>query len=303
MGTTLRQASRAADDLFQLAEAITGLPLRTLCDEGPLSELTRTSIAQIAVVVVSLAAAAHLTEVLGRKPEAPAVAGHSVGELAAYCWAGVLDAETTLRLVHARGQLMERDAAQLDGTMVAVLNLDAEALRRICAEASAKTDAGVEVANLNAPGQVVLSGDRAAIAAASELATTAGARRVIPLTVGGPFHSHYMEPAARNFQDVVARAAFHEPVTPVVLNTTAAATTDVDTLRAELSVQITSPVRWEDTLHTLAKMGCSTFIELGPGQVLTGLIRRTLPDARAVAAGDPAAVASVAELVAWAPTL
>jgi [acyl-carrier-protein] S-malonyltransferase len=300
MGTALRQASRSAEDLFQLAEDVTGLPLRQLCEEGPLSELTRTSVAQIGVVVVSLAAAAHLDEMLGRRPEAIAVAGHSVGELAAYCWAGALDAETTIRLVHRRGQLMERDSSQVDGTMVAVLNLGAEALVRLCSEASARTGSTVQVANLNAPGQVVLSGERTAIAAASELATAAGARRVIPLTVGGPFHSRYMEAAARNFADAVSRADFHQPHTPIVLNTTAAATTNVEALRGELVTQITSPVRWEESVQALARMGCTSFVELGPGQVLTGLVRRTCPEAHAVAAGTPEEVNSIVQQLAGA---
>ncbi len=302
MGTALRQASPAVEKIFELAEDLSGLPLRRLCDEGPLPELTRTSIAQIAVVVVSLAAAQHLEEVLGRRPEVAAVAGHSVGELAAYCWAGVLEPETTIKLVHQRGQLMERDSSQADGTMVAVLNLDAESLRGICAEASGKAGASVEVANLNAPGQVVLSGDRAAIAVATELATAAGARRVIPLTVGGPFHSRYMKTAAKDFRDIVSQADFHQPSIPIVLNTTAAATTDIDALRAELPLQVTSPVLWEDSLHTLADMGCATFVELGPGQVLSGLVRRTLPDARSIAAGTPDAISAVAELFSLAPS-
>ena len=298
MGTALRRASRAAEDLFQLAEDVTDLPLRKLCEEGPLSELTRTSVAQIGVVVVSLAAAIHLEEMLSRKPEAIAVAGHSVGELAAYCWAGALDAETAIRLVHRRGQLMERDSSQVDGTMVAVLNLDAEALLSVCTQASAQTGSTVQVANLNAPGQVVLSGERTAIAAASELATAAGARRVIQLTVGGPFHSRYMEPAARDFADAIGHADFHQPHTPIVLNTSAAATTDVEALRGELVTQITNPVRWEDSLQALARLGCTTFIELGPGQVLTGLVRRTLPEAGAVSAGTPEEVENIVQQLA-----
>jgi len=302
MGTALRQASPAAEQIFLLAERITDLPLRSLCDEGPLEELTRTSVAQVAVVVVSLAAAAHLREVVGGRPEALAVAGHSVGELAAYCWAGVLDEETTIRLVHERGRLMERDSSQVDGTMVAVLNVDATALRGICSEASARTGASVEVANLNAPGQVVLSGERAAIAFASELATAAGARRVIPLNVGGPFHSRYMEAAAHDFRDIVFWAELHQPHTPIVLNSTGEATTDPDALRVELSRQITSPVRWEDSVHTLAKMGCSTFVELGPGQVLAGLVRRTLPEAPTLSAGAPDAIVTAAALFLGAPS-
>jgi len=296
MGVALRRTSARAEEIFVLAEEVSRLPLRKLCEEGPIEELTRTRVAQLAVVTVSLAAAAHLEEVLGARPSVVAVAGHSVGELAAYCWGGALELETTLRLVHRRGELMERDSSQIDGTMVAVLNLDAEPLSKLCAEASLRTGTCVEVANLNAPGQVVLSGDREAIAAVTELATAAGARRVIPLTVGGPFHSRYMAAAGADFASVVTNETFSTPHTPVVLNTSGRAVSDPQALAEELAVQITSPVRWEDSVRELQSMGCSTFIELGPGQVLTGLIRRTLPEANAVSAGTPETVASVSQL-------
>jgi [acyl-carrier-protein] S-malonyltransferase len=302
MGTALRRASRGAEEVFLLAESITDLPLRRLCDEGPLEELTRTSIAQVAVVAVSLAAGTYLRELVGRPPAARAVAGHSVGELAAFWWAGVFDTETTIRLVHQRATLMERDAAQVDGTMVAVLNLDASTLRSVCEQASDMAGGSVEVANLNAPGQVVLSGDRGAIAAAAELATAAGARRVIPLNVGGPFHSRYMAAAARDFRDVVAAADFNAPDTPIVLNTSGEATIDPDRLRQELAEQITSPVRWEESVHALARMGCAAFVELGPGDVLTGLVRRTLPEASGLPAGIPDAIQTAAALLVGAPS-
>src|SRR5436190_679577 len=200
MGVALRHASARAEEIFALAEEVSRLPLRRLCEEGPLEELTRTRVAQL------------------------------------------------------------------------------------CAQASGQTGTSVEVANLNAPGQVVLSGDREGIGAATELATRAGARRVIPLSVGGPFHSRYMAAAAAEFASVVEGAGFATPHTPVVLNTSGRAVSDPEALAAELAVQITSPVRWEESVRQLQAMGCSTFIELGPGQVLTGLIRRTLPDANAVSA-------------------
>jgi [acyl-carrier-protein] S-malonyltransferase len=287
MGVELRAASPAAAALFQTSDRTTGLPISRLCADGPLGELTRTDVAQVAVVVTSMAAAVVLEEQLGRRPEVLAVAGHSVGELAAMWWAGALDAETTLHLVHERGRLMARDSAACDGSMAAVLGLDDAAMDSVCATASTKSAGTVQVANLNAPGQVVISGDRAAIATASELARSAGARRVLPLTVGGPFHSVYMEQAARDFRSVVASVDIRRPSTPIVLNTSAKPTTDPDTLREELSSQITSPVHWEASLRTLTQMGCDQFLELGAGQVLTGLVRRTVEGASASAAGTP----------------
>jgi [acyl-carrier-protein] S-malonyltransferase len=252
----------------------------------------------VAVVAASLAAAAHLEELLGRRPTAVAVAGHSVGELSAICWAGALDPEATFRLVAERGRLMERDGAACDGTMVAVLGLEARELESVCIEASSQAGETVQVANLNAPGQVVLSGHRAPIAIASELAKAAGARRVLPLQVGGPFHSRYLESAAGDFCRAVCSVSFQDAAVPVVLNTSASATSKADELRQELCTQVARAVRWEDSLRTLHSLGCRTFLELGPGQVLSGMVKRTLPDVETLAAGTPDALASAAMALA-----
>jgi [acyl-carrier-protein] S-malonyltransferase len=298
MGVALRGVSPAADALFVMADQVTGLPVCSLCAAGPLDQLTRTDVAQTAVVVASMAAALYLDELTGRRVRALGVAGHSVGEIAAMWWAGAIDTETALHLVHERGRLMARDAAACDGTMIAVLGLGEQELDSICAAASEQAGAQAQVANLNAPGQVVLSGDQVALNAASDLARAAGARRVLPLTVGGPFHSVYMERAAQDFRLVVEHIDVHEPLVPIVLNTTAQATTDPGALREELASQVTRSVRWEDSLHTLAGMGCETYVELGPKDVLTGLVRRTLPDVQAIAAGAPDSVQQAAALLA-----
>jgi [acyl-carrier-protein] S-malonyltransferase len=299
MGSSLREISSRAEALFLLADRVTGLPISSLCADGPKEALTQTDVAQTAIVVTSLAAAAVLEETLGAPPPSVlAVAGHSVGELTALCWAGALDLETTLRLVCDRGRLMGRDSAASNGTMAAVLGLEEARLDEICREAST-AEATVQIANVNAPGQIVLSGERRAIEAASKLALAAGARRVLPLAVGGPFHSRYMEAASRDFGTLVRSARFTAPRVPVVLNTSAQPTTDPRAIAEELAVQIVSPVRWEATLHRLAGLGCSTFVELGPGQVLTGLVRRTLPEAQATSAGTAESIAEMARL--WSP--
>lgn len=287
MGVALREASSGADAVFRLADEVSGLPIGDLCARGPQETLTRTDVAQTAIVATSLAAAAALQDFLGDQMPASAVAGHSVGELAAMCSAGALDVETTLRLVFERGRLMLRDSQATDGTMVAVLGLDASELEDVCSVASAHTGATVQVANLNAPGQVVLSGDRAAIGVASELALQAGARRVIPLPVGGPFHSRYMEAAARDFARLAAEAHVRRARVPIVLNTSAEPAIEPDLLRAELWTQIGRPVQWARSVWTLDQLGCQEFLELGPGRVLTGLVRRILPDSNAAAAGTP----------------
>jgi [acyl-carrier-protein] S-malonyltransferase len=298
MGVALCAASPRARELFDLAEQASGLPIASLCAEGPLERLTQTHIAQIAVVATSLAAAAHLEELLGQRVAAIAVAGHSVGELSAICWAGALDPEATFRLVAERGRLMERDGAACDGTMVAVLGLEASELEPLCAEASRQAGESVQVANLNAPGQVVLSGHRAAITVAAELAKSAGARRVLPLQVGGPFHSRYLDAAATDFCRAVSSATFRDAVLPVVLNTSARAASQAGELRDELCTQVARPVRWDDSLRTLNALGSRTFVELGPGQVLSGMVKRTLPDAETLAAGTPDALANVAAALA-----
>jgi [acyl-carrier-protein] S-malonyltransferase len=290
MGVALREASARADHVFALAEQVSNLPMCTLCAQGPMEELTRTDVAQLAVVATSLAALAVLEERLSSKVPVVATAGHSVGELAAMCFADALDIESTLRLVYQRGALMRRDSTACDGTMVAVLGLSAEQLEPICLAASEGDDGQVGVANLNAPGQVILSGARSAIERASERARASGARRILPLAVGGPFHSVYMCAAAADFGTVVETTAFATPRVPVVLNTDAQPSSDAASLCTELPRQITSPVRWDDTIRTLVAMGCHTFVELGPGDVLTGMTKRIAPEAKALAAGTPEAI-------------
>lgn len=294
MGTDLRQRSARARQLFGLADQITGLPITRLCDEGPLERLTETDVAQPAVVTTSLAALA----VLGEECtfEAAAVAGHSVGELAAYVAAGVLDAEAALRLVQVRAQAMAAACASVDGSMAAVLGLDELALRAACTTAS-RNGSSVEVANLNAPGQLVVSGARDALERVTESARAGGARRVLPLKVGGPFHSVYMRPAAEAVGQALADTPLRRPDIPVVLNASARATQEPDELRDELAVQVYSAVRWTETLQRLAELGCDRFLEVGPGTVLAGLVRRTLPDARVASFGSLADLPEVCSLL------
>jgi [acyl-carrier-protein] S-malonyltransferase len=295
MGVDLVQASGQARRLFELADAVTGLPISRLCAEGPLDRLTATDIAQPAVVTTSLAALAVLRE---QEPGVNfvATAGHSVGELAAYVAAGVLGEETALNLVHTRAQAMAAACATIDGGMAAVIGLDEQSLRQACLAAS-DAEGCVEVANLNAPGQLIVSGARTAIDRLGPLARAAGARRLLPLNVGGPFHSVYMRPAADAFAEAVDAAEFGAASVPVVLNTTAQPTTDVEALREELRVQLYSPVRWIDSLRSLAALGCHRFLEVGPGTVVGGLVKRTLPEARTASFGATSDVAGLRSLL------
>jgi [acyl-carrier-protein] S-malonyltransferase len=294
MGTDLQTASTEAKRLFALADEITGLPITRLCAEGPLERLTETDVAQPAVVVTSLAALSVLRASVDLQPGA--IAGHSVGEITAYVAAGVLSAENALQLVHARAQAMASACQAVDGTMAAVIGLDEEPLRAACAAAS-QNGSSVEVANFNAPGQLIVSGARDAIDRATVLAKAAGARRVLPLNVGGPFHSIYMRSAATILSEAVFKTAFHRADVPVVLNASAEATQEPEALGQELVTQVYSPVRWIELLQRLAQLGCDRCIEVGPGQVLAGMVRRTLPDVKVASFGSLADLPGVVSLI------
>ena len=283
MGVSLAARSTRAAAILRLAEDITDQPLGRLCAEGPLEALTRTVVAQPAVVATSIMAWVALEECL---PAAllerlvACCAGHSVGEYAALVAAGALTAEEALKLVRRRAEAMEMACALVDGGMAAVFGLEASRLAEICVEASRLAGQGVEIANLNAPDQVVISGERSAVELACRLAREAGARRSVALNVAGPFHSRYMEPASTAFAPFVQQASLHPPRFPVVLNQTAAATRDVAEIRRELIEQIHSPVRWTETLLAIAGRGVTGFVELGPGKVLSGLARRAVEHAQ-----------------------
>lgn len=297
MGVDLREQHEHARWLFECADEVTGLPVSHLCEAGPLERLTATDVAQPAVVTTSLAALAVLRALTDSDWQPDALAGHSVGEIAAYVAAGALDEMDALRLVQVRAQSMADACARVDGTMAAVIGLDEEPLRQACAEA---TDASgsVEVANLNAPGQLVISGERRAVERAGERAKAAGARRVLPLNVGGPFHSAYMRASAEAVQVAADGVALRDARVPVVLNTSAAPATRAADLRVELSMQVYAPVRWSASLQRMAELGCDRFLEVGPQQVLAGLVKRTLPNARVASFGSLADLEQARALLA-----
>ncbi len=295
MGTDLVAESAEARRLFDLADALTQRPISTLCAEGPLERLTQTDVAQPAVVVTSLAALAVLRASTSLAFDA--VAGHSVGEYAAYAAADVFDADTALALVNGRARAMAGACATVDGSMAAVIGLEEAPLREACAAAS-QNGSSVELANLNAPGNLIVSGARDALDRLGALAREAGARRVLPLNVGGPFHSIYMRPAADDLARALNDLALQTARIPVVVNATAEPTRDPEALRRELAVQVYSPVRWIETLHTLSALGCDRFLEVGPGNVLTGLVRRTLPEVKVASFGSLADLPAAQALVA-----
>ena len=280
MAVDLLERSSAARSIFARAEAASGLPIGRLCAEGPEEELRRTDAAQPALLAAELSVLAVLAERLGLDGEdlgsaaaalgARWVAGHSLGEYAACVVAGALSIDDGLRLASERGRLMAEAKA---GAMAAVLGLDAESLAAICRAAGE-----VDVANDNAPGQVVISGAREAVERASAAAREAGARRVIPLNVAGAFHSRLMADAAARFATTIEAVEIRQPRLTIVGNVTAGPIGSVDELREELRAQIARPVRWRESVLWLRGAGAERAVECGPGDVLAGLARRTEPD-------------------------
>jgi [acyl-carrier-protein] S-malonyltransferase len=252
--------------LLDAAEALSGLELRTIALLGQAEDLADTRVAQPLLYLADWAWGVTLLE-SGVVPDA--VAGHSLGELAALAVAGVYSPEAGLELVVERSRLMATTAAATPGTMAAVLGLDGDAV----VVALAGID-GVWVANDNAPGQVVISGTHDGVGDATAALSEAGARRIVPLAVSGPFHSPLMKPAADAFSELLLGAEFANARFPVLQNTDPTPTTDAETIRQRLIAQITSPVRWTETMQQLVADGPITLIEAGPGAVLTGLAKR-----------------------------
>jgi [acyl-carrier-protein] S-malonyltransferase len=271
MGRDLYERSTAVRDLFDRADAALGRAISTLCFEGPAEELGQTANAQPALYVTSLACleAAREGGVIDGDPAF--VAGHSMGEYTALAAAGALGYESGLKLVEERGRLTQAAAEARPGSMAALLGMDESAARQLCA------DTATEVCNFNAPGQVVIGGDAAAVAAACKLATERGAKRAIPLDVGGAFHTSLMRPAVEPFGRAVSSAGLRSPGSPFVSNKTASAMTDPDEIGEALVYQLTHPVRWVECVRYVEASGVSAIIEFGPGRVLTALVKRIAP--------------------------
>lgn len=293
MGKELAQASPAARAVFVEADDLLQVKLSDLCWNGPEADLNDTFNTQPALFVCSLAALAALQEKLGEFRPA-FVAGHSLGEVTALVAADALNFVDGLSLVRERGRLMKHAGHIAPGGMAAILNLDADVLTEVCAEASAAAGRVVQVANDNCPGQVVISGDETALARAMELAKARGARRALKLPVSIAAHSPLMEAIVADYERYVQGLPVIEPLVPVIGNSTAEPLTTIETIRAELVGQLTRRVRWTETVRYLAGRSVTAFVELGPKDVLTGLIKRITPDAAGYAAGTPEAILALA---------
>ena len=272
MGADLREARpETFERFFARAAEATGMPIAEHALEGPEDVLTRTDVAQPALFTLSLAIADAAAE-LGIKPDL--VAGHSLGEYTAAAAAGAVSFDDGIRLVALRGKLMNDAQTERPGTMAAVIGLDQERLEALCEQAS---EAGVVApANLNTPAQIVVSGEVGGVERLMELATEAGADKVVRLQVGAAFHSELMRPAQAKMAEAMADVAWDDPRVPMASNASGGLVTAAEDVREALIAQIASPVRWVDCAHSLAGAGADAFLELGPGRVLGGLVRQTL---------------------------
>ena len=287
MGKALYDASATARDVFRRADEILGFALSKLCFDGPENELNDTINAQPAILTVSIACLSVMRErwqAMGQVIAPRYVAGHSLGEFTALVAAEVIDFDTALVLVRERGRLMKENGIERPGGMLAVLGLDREVLEDVVAQASAI--GVISLANANSPGQIVLSGEVAALDRAAELARARGASRVVRLPISIASHSPLMARAAAQFGEIIAHLPLRQPRIPIVANITGQILTSAEDVRKELADHILKPVQWTASVIEMVARGRLEFLEIGPGQVLSGLIRRISHDSRVVTLSD-----------------
>jgi [acyl-carrier-protein] S-malonyltransferase len=283
MGRELAEKFPVAKQTLAEADEALGFSLSSLCFEGPKDELQLTENTQPAILTVSVAAARVLA---GHCVEPAFAAGHSLGEWTAHVIAGTLGFADAVRAVKARGRAMQLAVPAGEGAMAAVLALDAAQVAEACAEAAQETGLVVQAANLNSPGQTVISGALAAVEKASALCKARGARRALMLPVSAPFHCALMQPAQEEVARVLAGLAMHDPRIPVAANVTGGMVTTADAARDALVRQVTGAVRWVDCVQALLAAGAEIFVEAGPGKVLCGLLKQIDPTLKAVNVED-----------------
>lgn len=275
MGSEFYQHFKSAKKIFDQTDEILDYSLTELCFEGPLDKLSQTQYCQIAILTTTIACLEVLKEVLlPTSFSLPPIymAGHSLGEYSALVAAGGVEFEEAVNIVQQRAHFMQEQADKKPGGMVAILGLSPVQLERICQEE------GVEMANLNCPGQIVISGDKRYLEKASQKALELGAKKTIPLTISGPFHSSLMKPAGEKLKDVLEKAKIKDTLIPIIANVSAKPVIRADEIKQALTSQISQSVLWEESMRLMIKEGINTFIEIGPGRVLKGLMRRISPE-------------------------
>jgi [acyl-carrier-protein] S-malonyltransferase len=284
MGQDLYDTFAAAKEIFLQADEVLGFPLSRLCFEGPEEELRLTINAQPAILVTSYACLEAAREVNPNLPSPGFVAGHSLGEYTALAVSGVFDFETAVYLARERGRLMHEANNTRPGSMAAVIGLEEAVLSEVCQQT------GTCIANLNSPGQLVIGGDKDGVAEAMELAGQKGAARVIPLPVSAAFHTPLMQPVVEAMMEILAKPSLADPSIPVIANTTAQPLTTAQAVKEELVHQLCNCVQWQHSVEYIVNEGVKTFIEIGPGKVLTGLIKRINREVQTLNIGDVQAV-------------
>lgn len=268
MGRDLASESQAARLVFAEVDEALKRPLSKIMFEGPETDLVQTENAQPAIMAVSLAAHAAIGEVLGTRPVPGMVAGHSLGEYSALAIAGVLSVSDTARLVVARGRLMQQACALRPGGMAALIGIEEMAAEDICRQT------GTYISNINSADQIIIAGDHESLARAVQLAAARGARKAIPLSVGGAFHSGLMEPAQDGLNEMIESTTFDDPSIPIVGNCDALPLRTAGEVKAELRKQLMTCVQWKRSINYMVGTGVRRFVEIGPGRVLTGLVKR-----------------------------
>ena len=290
MGRALAERSPAAAVVWAEADAALGFALSTLCFEGPAADLALTANTQPAVLTTSVAAAAALAE---RGVTPGLAAGHSLGEYSALVVAGALRFAEAVRLVRRRGEFMQEAVPAGTGAMAALLGVELATAEQVCAEAAQGEVVGV--ANINSPGQIVIAGHRTAVERAVTAAAARGGKKSVLLPVSAPFHCALMKPAADRLAVELERLAVSDPRVPVIRNVDGGVTRTADEVRPFLVKQVASPVLWTDCVERLAREGATGFLEVGPGRVLTGLLKRTLDGVRGFPVEDPASLDKAVE--------
>jgi [acyl-carrier-protein] S-malonyltransferase len=289
MGRDLYDNFASAKAVFQEADEVLGYSLTKLCFEGPEEALRQTVNAQPALVTMSLASyQAAISQADKSKIFKPSfLAGHSLGEYTSLALAGVLDFPTTIYLARERGRLMYEAGQKTPGGMAAILGLDEARVKELCQET------GTVLANINCPGQLVISGAKDNIAMAIELAKTKGALRALPLQVSGAFHSPLMQPAAEGLSTIISKLTFKEPAVPIIANTSAQPLTSAQAIKEELIQQLTNSVQWQHSIEYMINNGTSVFVEIGSGNVLTGLIKRINKTVKALNIGTTSELGNI----------
>jgi [acyl-carrier-protein] S-malonyltransferase len=295
MGMDMSVHFNAARSVYEEADNALGFPLSRLCFEGPEAELLQTMNIQPAILTTSIACLKAAQEASNFGLPTPTyVAGHGLGEYTSLVVSGILNLTDAIKLVRERGRLMHEAGQRKPGGMLTILGLDLQTIENIC------LSVGTSISNINAPGQIVISGSRENLTQAKRLAQIKGARRMVPLKVSGAFHSNLMEPAMESLMNAISSFTFNKPLVPIIANVTAQPITGTETMQEELVSQLVHCIKWQQSIETMISKGVTTFFEIGPGDMLTGFIKKISPGAKVLSVNN---ISSISEISNWRKSL